>query len=676
MTQGSNRRLRNLGWAPLVLLIVASGVAAGTGQPGAGATRGGPARCDPWPPSAALPTVRFPDPDLGAKSIEAWRRAQLGTLSQFEVFHQFEFADRAKESGITFLQRPVDDAGKDSKAVHYDHGTGLAVADVDGDGLHDVYFVNQLGGNQLWKNLGNGRFEDITAEAGVAVSDRISVSASFADLDNRGYPDLYVVTVRGGNVLFRNDGQGHFTDVSKESRLDHVGHSSAAVFFDYDNDGLLDLFLVNVGRYTTDARGCGGYYIGREDAFFGHLYPERTEYSRLFRNLGQHRFADVSKETGLLDGSWSGDASFADLNGDRYPDLYVVNMQGQNHYYENQHGKRFVDKTLRYFPKTPFGAMGLKFFDWNNDALMDLLVTDMHSDMLYGPPPDKEKTKLEQAAYFLTRKYPKGLKAEAYKVSTTAMFGNAFYENRGGGRFVEVSDKIGAENYWPWGVSTGDLNADGWEDVFITSGMGFPHRYGVNTLLLNNRGKKLLDAEFILHVEPRRDGLTMAPRMEFDCSSPAKDAATAKKNRLYCGGQTGRITVMGTVSSRSSAIFDLDGDGDLDIVTNEFGWHPMVLLSDLARRKPLHWAQVKLVGTRSNRQGLGATVQLVAGGTTYTKYSDGKSGYLSQSALPLYFGLGDAIRIDRIEVRWPSGKDQVVTTGLTPNSTITVVEER
>ena len=117
--------------------------------------------------------------------------------------------------------------GKTYKAAHYDHGNGIAVADVDGDGLLDIYFVNQVGGNQLWRNIGGGKFEDITAAAGVAVPDKVSVSASFADIDNDGDADLYVTTVRGGNVLFENDGHGRFRDISAASGLNYVGHSSA-----------------------------------------------------------------------------------------------------------------------------------------------------------------------------------------------------------------------------------------------------------------------------------------------------------------------------------------------------------------------------------------------------------------------------------------------------------------
>jgi enediyne biosynthesis protein E4 len=129
-------------------------------------------------------------------------------------------------------------------------------------------------------------------------------------------------------------------------------------------------------------------------------------------------------------------------------------------------------------------------------------------------------------------------------------------------------------------------------------------------------------------------------------------------------------------SSRSSVIFDMDNDGDLDIVTNDFNFEPEVLVSDLAQRKKIHWLKIVLEGTRSNRNGLGATVRVRSGGQTYTKYNDGKSGYLAQSVLPLYFGLGDVGKIDRLEVDWPSGRKQVLTTGIEENQVLRITETK
>ncbi len=607
-------------------------------------------------PAPARVEVRTPRVDVGADSLPARQQAQIAAVRKLAPLGDFHFVDRLNESGITFVHRIVEDAGKHYKSVHYDHGNGLAVADVDGDGLYDLYFVNQVGGSELWKNVGGGRFTNITKQAGVALADRIGVTASFADIDNDGDQDLFVTTVRGGNVLFENDGHGHFTDISKSAGVDLTAHSSGGVFFDYDNDGLVDLLVCNVGRYTTDRKGPDGAYVGLEDAFFGHLHPDRFEYPVLYKNLGGNKFKDVTTSVGLHPSGWCGDATFADLNGDGRPDLFILNMQGQQHYFENVGGRSFVDRTAQYFPRAPWGAMGIKFFDFDNDGRPDLLITDMHSDMAEMVPPEQEKDKARVHA-------PDQILGGDAR---TFIFGNALYHNLGGGRFEEISDRAGAENYWPWGPSVGDVNADGWDDVFIASSMNYPHRYGINSLLLNDHGERFVDAEFAVGIEPRRGGRTHTPWFELNCLEEGLGSD-------LCRGQSGTIVVTAPLGSRSAAIFDLDNDGDLDIVTNDFNSAPQILVSDLAQRRAIHWLAIVLVGTSSNRNGLGATVRVHSGGHVFWKYNDGKSGYLSQSALPLYFGLGAADTVDRVEVDWPSGKKQVVT-GVQMNHLARIVE--
>jgi hypothetical protein len=600
--------------------------------------------------------MNVPPTDSGADTLEARGQAERASVGRFKVFHGFRFTDRLPESGISFVHKIVDDAGKTYKAAHYDHGNGIAVADVDGDGLTDVYFTSQMGGNELWKNAGGGKFRNVTAQAGVGLPGRVSVSAAFADVDNDGDQDLYVTTVRMGNALFENDGKGKFKDVTMTSGLGYVGHSSGAVFFDYDRDGRLDLFLVNVGKYTTEARGRGGYYVAYDNAFQGHMFPERTERSVLYHNLGGNRFKDVSQETGLQDGGWSGDATAADFNDDGWTDLYVLNMQGDDHYWENQQGKTFVDKTAQLFPKTSWGAMGVKAFDYDNDGRLDLLVTDMHSDMVGDIAPQDEKLK-----------FPPKEENPLLQGADNNLFGNSFYRNLGGGRFAEMSDALNLENYWPWGVSVDDLNADGWDDVLMTSSMNFPFRYGVNSLLLNNRGEGFLDSASLLGIEPRRGGLTRKPWFTLDCSG--EDSAHSA-----CKGKTGRYVVTGTLGTRSAAIFDADADGDLDIVTNEFNSEPQVFLSDLAEQRKIQWLKVRLKGTASNRDGLGAVVKVHAGPRVLTKVLDGTSGYLSHSVLPLYFGLDEATAVDRVEIRWPSGKTQTVPGPIKANQMLDVAE--
>lgn len=602
--------------------------------------------------------------DVLESSLKARSDAQFKTLDQFETFYFFRFTDRTAESGIRFRHWIVDDAGKDYKMVHYDHGNGIAVADIDGDGLHDVYFLSQVGPNELWRNLGGGKFENMTEAAGVAVDDRISVTASFADIDNDGDADLFVTTVKMGNLLFENDGKGRFKDISKAAGVDYVGHSSGAVFFDYDRDGWLDLFVTNVGTYTTSRQGRADYFIGVQQAFSGHLFKERTEASILYRNLGPSeggvRFADVSQKTGLVDTSWSGDAAAIDLNRDGWLDLYVLNMQGDDHFYLNIEGK-FEDRSAEYFPRTPWGSMGVEFLDYDNDGRFDLALSDMHSDMseIIGPEREKLKSRMQWTEPQL-------------QGGDNNIFGNAFYHNRGEKEgtveMAEVSDALGTENYWPWGLSAGDLNADGFEDLFITSSMNYPFRYGVNSLLLNNMGKKFLDSEFILGAEPRKDGAVTREWFDLECGG-------ADKDHDHCKGQDGPVTILGTLGTRASVLFDLDRDGDLDIVTNEFNDGPLVLVSDLSEQKEVYSLEVELRGHKSNRDGLGAVVKVVAGDLVLTQSNDGKSGYLSHSSLPLYFGLGEQKKIDRIEVHWPSGVQQTVSEGLAVNTRVTIEEK-
>jgi hypothetical protein len=266
-----------------------------------------------------------------------------------------------------------------------------------------------------------------------------------------------------------------------------------------------------------------------------------------------------------------------------------------------------------------------------------------------------------------------------YSDAENNLLGNAFWLRQPDGGYREMSDAMGLENYWPWGVTVEDLNADGWLDVFIASSMNYPFRYGINSMLLNDRGRAFRPSEFLLGIEPRADGRFHRPWFVVDCSG-------LDQGHPLCAGRTGSHTVEGAMGTRSSVMLDLEPDGDLDLVTTEFNAEPQVLVSDLAERRSVNALEVTLEGAAraagpagaagSNRDGIGARVRVVASGLTQTRYHDGKSGYLSQSLLPLYFGLGDAPRADRVEVLWPSGRASTIEGGALARRRLHVEEPR
>jgi hypothetical protein len=556
------------------------------------------------------------------------------------------FEERAQAAGIAFrMNILMREQGERFRVNLYDHGAGLAIGDYDGDGRDDVYFLNEHGTNALYRNVGDGTFVDVSAKAGVALGDRVSVGATFADYDDDGHADLFVTSTRGGNVLFHNRGDGTFEDVTAAAGVRHVGHSQTPVFFDYDDDGDLDLFLTNTAHWTTDTiDSTSGAYEGK--ASLPALMGSPTEHNILYRNDGHGKFADVTGAAGLQGQGWAGDVAVFDYDEDGYLDLFVPSMFGRGQLYRNDGHGAFTDVTASTLEKTPHGAIGTKVFDFDGDGRLDLYVVDMHSDMWMGL--DARQRSRNAAEEFERRRFrsPSGptvnedapgfIEAQRTEFAKhgqdydAAIFGNALYRNLGGGKFEETAVSAGLESFWPWGIATGDWDDDGHEDVFITSGMGYPFYYWPNQLMMNDGDGTFTDRADSLGVEPPPGGIN--------------------QERPISGRPA-------TKSSRSAAVADFDGDGRLDIVVNNFNDRPYLFANRFPKR---NWIELRLTGTRSNRDAIGAVARLFSGGTVMVRQVNPAGGYLAQSSKTLHFGLGARGKVDSIVIRWPRGTMQTV----------------
>ena len=552
------------------------------------------------------------------------------------------FSETARESGLVFsMEFLPGEQGENFKINLYDHGCGVAVADIDGDGDDDVYFLNQLGENGLFRNEGGGRFRNVSAEAGVAVGDRICVAAAFGDVDSDGDQDLYVTSTRGGNVFFLNDGSGRFKDATAAAGLTLIAHSESAAFFDHDLDGDLDLFVTNTARWTTDSKDAAArYFVGAATLF--DLTKSPIEHNILYANDGRGHFTDVTAATGLAGPGWGGDLAILDYDEDGRPDLMVTNMFGASMLYHNGDDGRFTDVTASVLGRTSWGTIGVKAFDYDGDGRLDLMLADMHSDMWIPT--------LRQRPEFIDerRKYD-GIEGPMLKLGRmsaaavddlyanmsvrkeSVLFGNTLFRNLGGGKFEETSDKAGVETFFPWGIAAADFDMDGFNDVYLPSGMGYPWFYWPSALLMNKG-----DGTF----ENRcaREGIDPPPGGDFLDTFIGRVAAAK--------------------SSRSAAVADFDMDGRPDLVVNNFNGRAYLYRNQFPARS---WTGLRLSGTKSNRDAVGAVVTVRAGGRRHVRLVEPASGYLAQSSKTLHFGLGDAKAIETCEIRWPTGKVQKVT---------------
>jgi hypothetical protein len=542
-------------------------------------------------------------------------------------------------TGITFVNRlPDDTAFNILNYLYYYNGAGVAVGDVNNDGLPDLYFTSNLGPNHLYLNKGNYRFDDVTLRAGVADSIGWKTGVTMADVDGDGYVDIYVsavdyLGVHGRNVLYINNGDGTFTDRTTEYGLDHVGYATQALFFDYDGDGDLDMYLLNHSTHTERRTGYAERGIGN---------PRSSD--RLFRNDNGH-FVDVSEQAGVGDraGAFGLGVVASDFNLDGCPDLYVANdFQEDDYLYINNCNGTFTESIRKATGHTSRFSMGVDAADFDNDGRPDLVVADML--------PDREDI-LKTTASFETYQLFDLQARAGYHAQYSR---NTLQLNRGEGRFSEIGFLAGvAATDWSWSPLLADLDNDGLKDLFFTDGVD----------------RRPNDLDYIAYISNENIQASLAR------GSTAENLAVIDKmphvplpNRAF--RNNGNLTFSDESAawgldqpsfSNGAAYVDLDNSGALDLVISNIGAPPSIYRNRARDRNGAHYLTIALRGAGRNTGGIGAKVLVDAGGRWQMLEEMPTRGFESSVDPRLHFGLGAATRVDSLTVVWPDRRFQVLT---------------
>lgn len=548
----------------------------------------------------------------------------------------------ASRTGIAFTNTlPEAPAFNILNYLYYYNGGGVAVGDVDGDGRQDVYLSSNLESNRLYRNLGDFKFEDITEKAGVAGPPGWKTGVAMADVNGDGALDLYVsavnyLTMAGHNVLYVNDGKGTFIDRTDEYGLAFSGFSTQALFFDYDRDGDLDLYLLNHSVHTERQIGVAA----RRDV----RHPQAGD--RLYRNDGA-RFTDVSEAAGIYGGveGFGLGVVASDVNTDGCVDLYVANDFQENDYlYLNDCRGHFTEVGTRAFSHTSRFSMGADAADMNDDGRPDIMTVDML--------PEKESVFKTSASYEGWNLFEMRLRA-GYGVQYPR---NALQLNRGDGTFAEIGLMAGvAASDWSWGPLFADLDNDGRKDLFITNGI---YRRPNDLDYINYVGNEAAQSALARGVtkEENQDLLKRMPQI------PLANHAYRNDGDLHFTDMAAAWGLGETGFSNGSAYVDLDDDGALDLVVNRIN-APVAMYRNVARSAPNpgHWLQVRLAGAGRNTDGIGTKVIAVTGAQRQLLEQQPVRGFQSSVDRRLHFGFGSSAIADSLIVIWPDARFQVLT---------------
>ena len=564
---------------------------------------------------------------------------------------------KSSHSGVDFKNKlQFTEAYNPYTFKNFLNGGGVAIGDINNDGLPDLYFTGNLVANKLYLNQGNFKFKDISSSANVSCKDTWSTGAAFVDINHDGLLDLFVAksgepnTPDRANQMFINNGDLTFTDQAKSMNLDFVGLSIQAAFLDYDKDGDLDCYLLN-----NSIRSVGAYDIAEDLRDI----PNPDGGNKLLKNLevetGEIKFENVSAAAGIYNSAigFGLGVSVADLNNDNWDDIFVSNDFFEKDYlYINQKDGTFKEVIDQSMAEISMGSMGADIADLNNDLLPDLFVTEMLPESL-----ERYKSKTVFDSY------------DKYKLNKSKGYHNQYGRNvlqynlgnqNEIPQFVELARYHGVEaTDWSWGALLADFDNNGHKDIFVANGIY----------------KDLLDQDHINFYHPQKIA-SMIKEGKKDVITTIVEAFPSEPldNHLYLQNdkneyhKTDLFENQSASYSNGSAYGDLDNDGDLDLVLNNINSPASIFRNNMAKG---NFLKVSLIGKDQNVFAIGTKVFVYTPSSHYLKTQNPMRGYQSSVDYQLLFGLGGITTIDSVIIVWPDlSRTRILDAKI--NSTLTI----
>ncbi|HVY74963.1 MAG TPA: VCBS repeat-containing protein [Puia sp.] len=572
--------------------------------------------------------------------------AALLSACHEDKLHLFTRLDEEK-TGINFKNQLFESESFNvMNYIYFYNGGGVAIGDINNDGLPDILFTGNMVKNRLFLNKGNFQFEDITEKSGIASKQGWCTGATMVDINGDGKLDIYICRSADfnpnmrQNLLFINNGNLTFTEKAAEYGLGDRGYSTQAVFFDYDKDGDLDMFLINhsLHQYTTGAIENSALRDQRNSDFA----------CKLFRNdpndsLHHPFFTDVSQQAGIYSNVFTFGLGVVatDINNDGWPDLYVSNDFNEPDYlFINNKNGTFTNRFSDCMDQASLYSMGCDAADFNNDGNIDLVTLDML-------PKDNRTQKMHSGAENFEKFQMLFSKGFYYQYSR-----NMLQKNNGDGTFSEMAQFAGVSNTdWSWSALFSDFDNDGKKDLFVSNGYVKDYtdmdyiNYTVQQSLHDQPGQKTTIQEYIKQ---------MPENLLLSYMFQNKDSLRFENRAADWGFDKPTVAA-------GAAYVDLDNDGDLDLVVNNTNDFASVFRNNSETLSKSNWIRIKLQGDARNLSGIGSKVKIYAQGDQFYQEAFPVRGYQSSVDPVLSFGLGNHKLIDSIIVIWPNDQTQKLT---------------